>query len=161
MKRVYLIRHGEAEFTGRGRGDHGRVLTEEGHEQARRLGELLADASITVVLSSTADQAAQTASGMGLDADVRLLDDLYNAGTVGLLRALAALDDGVDAAALVAHAPGVPALVDELAGPDAEPQAADAVLHHFPTATVAGIEFDGRWAELEVVDSRLFWAARG
>ena len=42
MKSVFLIRHGEAEFTGRGRGDHGRVLTDEGREQAARLGELLA-----------------------------------------------------------------------------------------------------------------------
>ena len=161
MKRVYLIRHGEAEFMGRGRGDHGRVLTPEGHEQARRLGRLLAKANISVVLSSTADRAAQTAAGMGLDTELRLVDTLYNAGSFGLLRALATLDDSVNAAALVAHAPGVPSLVDELAGEDADPAAAASVLHHYPTATVAGIEFDGSWTDLEVVSSRLFWAARG
>ena len=159
MKRVYLIRHAEAEFMGRGRGDHGRVLTPEGHDQARHLGELLADAGITVVLASSADRAAQTASGMGLDAEVRPLDSLYNAGTVGLLGALADLDDSVETVALVAHAPGVPALVDALAGPDADPQAAAAVLHHYPTATVAAVEFSGTWADL--AGSRLVWAARG
>ncbi len=162
MKRVYLIRHGEAEFMGRGaRGDHGRVLTPEGVEQARHLGELLAEAGIGVVLASTADRAAQTASGMGLAAEVRLVEELYHAGAVGLLRALAGLDDAVDAAALVAHAPGVPALVDELAGDDPDPRAAAAALHHYPTAMAAGIEFDGSWTELGTVPSRLFWAQRG
>ncbi|MBB1494414.1 histidine phosphatase family protein [Propioniciclava sp. MC1595] len=162
MKRVYLIRHGEAEFMGRGvRGDHGRELTPEGHEQARHLGELLADAGIQVVLASTADRAAQTAHGMGLDAEVRLVEDLYHAGTVGLLRELGTLDEGVAAAAVVAHAPGVPALVDALAGPDPDPRAAAAALHHYPTAMAAGIEFSGAWSELEVVPSRLFWAERG
>lgn len=159
MKRLYLIRHAEAEFMGRGRGDHGRVLTDEGHAQARHLGELLADAGIAVVLHSTADRATQTATGLGLAADLRPVEELYNAGTVGLLSAIADLDDDVECAALVAHAPGVPALVDELAGPDAEPHAAASVLHHYPTATVAGIEFSGSWADLD--GSRLFWAARG
>ncbi|HHU37894.1 MAG TPA: hypothetical protein GXZ45_01175 [Propionibacterium sp.] len=162
MKRLYLIRHGEAEFMGRGvRGDHGRVLTEEGRQQALHLGELLADAGIRVLLTSTADRAVQTASGMGLDAEVRPVEDLYHAGTVGLLKALATLDNSVDAAAVVGHAPGVPALVDELAGHDPDPRAAAAALHHYPTAMAAGIEFSGSWADLEVIPSRLFWAERG
>ena len=159
MKRLYLIRHAEAEFMGRGRGDHGRALTDEGHAQARHLGELLADAGITVVLHSTADRATQTARGMGLSADLRPAEELYNAGTMGLLSVVADLEDAVEVAALVAHAPGVPALVDELAGPDPDPHAAASVLHNYPTATVAGIEFSGSWADLD--GSRLFWAARG
>ena len=159
MRRLYLIRHAEAEFMGRGRGDHGRVLTEEGHAQARHLGELLADAGIPVVLHSTADRAEQTASGMGLRADLRPVEALYNAGTAGLLRVVSELEDGVTTVAVVAHAPGIPALVDDLAGPDADPQAAASVLHHFSTATVAGIEFDGTWDA--PTGSRLFWAARG
>lgn len=159
MKRVYLIRHGESEFTGRGRGDHARALTDEGRRQAQNLGGLLADAGIAVVLSSSADRAAQTASGLGLAAEVRLLDELYQAGTIGLLRALAELDDSVEVAALVGHAPGIPALVDELTGPDAAAEASALVRHHFPTATVAGFEFAGTWADL--AGARLFWAARG
>ncbi|WP_342371736.1 histidine phosphatase family protein [Propioniciclava soli] len=158
MKRVYLIRHGEAEFTGHGRGDHGRRLTEEGHEQARTLGELLAESGIQVVLTSTADRAAATASGLGLG-EVRPIEELYNASTAALLRSLATLDDDVDTAAVVAHAPGIPALVDELSGDDPDPQAADLIRHHFGTATCAGIEFSGSWAHLD--RPRLFWAARG
>ena len=161
MKRVYLVRHGEAEFMGRGiTGDYGRGLTVEGHEQARHLGELLAHAGISVILTSTADRAVQTATGMGLDAELRPVKYLYHADTTGLLHALATLNDSVTAAAVVAHAPGLPALVDELAGPDPDPRAA-AALHHYPTAMATGIEFSGSWAELEDVPSRLFWAARG
>ena len=161
MKRVYLIRHGEAEFTGHGRADHGRALAEEGREQARHLGELLADADIGIILSSSADRAVQTAEGLGLPCEVRVLDALYNASTGQLLAALSELDETVDAATLVAHAPGVPALVDELAGPGADPEAAGFVKHHFPTATCAGVEFTGSWSDIGVADTRLFWAARG
>ncbi len=159
MKRVYLIRHGDAEFMGRGRGDHGRVLTLEGREQARRLGEMLAPAGVQVVLASSADRARETAEGMRLGARLSLEDSLYNAGTFGLMRVLATLGDSVDVAALVAHAPGVPSLVDELVGEDPDPDAAALVRYSYPTATVAGIEFSGTWADLE--GSRLFWAGRG
>ncbi|MFT3875317.1 MAG: histidine phosphatase family protein [Propioniciclava sp.] len=159
MKRVYLIRHGDAEFMGRGRGDHGRILTAEGQEQAKRLGAMLAPAGVQVILCSSADRARETAEGLGLTAKLVPLDELYNAGTFGLMQALASLADSVQVAALVAHAPGVPALVDELAGQDPDPDAAAVVRYSFPTATVAGIEFTGSWADLE--GSRLFWADRG
>lgn len=159
MKRLFLIRHGEAEFTGHGRGDHGRRLTEEGVAQAARLGELLADAGVQVVLASSADRALQTARGMALDADVEPLDELYNASTIGILRALADLDTAVSVAALVAHAPGIPALVDELSGPASDPAAVALVRSHYPTATVARIDFDGDWTDL--AHPRLTWADRG
>ena len=159
MKRVYLIRHGEAEFTGRGRGDHGRWLSEAGRDQARHLGEQLAGAGIEVVLASSADRAAQTASGLGLGADVRVLDELYSASPMGILRVLAPLPDEVGTAALVAHSPGIPALVDELVGDDPDREAASFIAHHFGTASCAGIDFTGSWADLD--GSRLFWAGRG
>lgn len=159
MKSVYLIRHGEAEFTGHGRGDHGRALTEEGRAQARRLGELLATAGVQVVLASSADRTLQTARGMELDALVQPLEELYNSSTVGILRALSELDADVEVAALVGHAPGVPAVVDELAGPGSDPDAVAQISSHYPTATVARIDFEGGWGEL--LEPRLTWAERG
>ncbi|MFV0407204.1 MAG: SixA phosphatase family protein [Propioniciclava sp.] len=159
MKRVFLIRHGEAEFTGHGRGDHGRVLTSEGVEQAAHLGGILAEMGIEVILASSADRAAQTATGMGLSAPVELHEDLYNASTFGILRVLAEVPPEVETVAVVAHAPGVPALVHDLSGPGSDPDASAQVKHHFPTATVAGIGFAGTWDDL--AGSRLLWASRG
>lgn len=159
MKRVFLIRHGDAEFTGRGRGDHGRVLTDEGRDQAQRLGELLADAGIDMILSSSAQRAAQTAEGLGLTARVNLREDLYNASTLGILRVLAEVEPNIETVALVAHAPGIPALVDELSGPESDPDAVARVRHHFPTATAAAIGFTGTWTDLD--GARLVWSARG
>lgn len=159
MKSLFLIRHAEAEFTGRGRGDHGRWLTDDGLIQANRLGQLLADAGISVVLASSADRALQTARGMALRAEIEPLDELYNASTVGILRALAELDEGVTVAAVVAHAPSVGALAADLAGPGSDLKALAWVSAHFPTATVARIDFDGGWNEL--LHSRLTWADRG
>lgn len=159
MKRVYLIRHGEAEFTGRGRGDHGRILTDEGREQARHLGKLLADAGVELVLTSSADRAAQTARGMGLDVPILDTDDLYNASTFGILRTLAEVPPEIGTVAVVAHAPGIPALVDELTGEDSDPDAVALVRHHYPTATAAAVGFTGTWENLD--GARLLWAGRG
>lgn len=159
MKRVFLIRHGEAEFSGHGRGDHGRVLTEEGREQARHLGELLANAGIELVLASTADRAAQTAAGLGLEAPIRLNDDLYSASTLGIMRVLAEIAPEMSTVAVVAHAPGIPALVEELAGEESDPDAVGRIRHRFSTATAAGIGFTGSWADLD--GARLIWSGRG
>lgn len=160
MKRLFLIRHGEAEFTGHGRGDRGRRLTDDGLAQAARLGHMLAHADIEIILASTADRAQETAKGMGLSAPVESIDALYDASTVTIARTLADLDaTSVQVAALVAHAPGVPALVDELTGPGSDPDAVARVSTHFPTATVARIDFEGTWADLS--GARLTWANRG
>lgn len=159
MKRLYLIRHAEADFWGAGRGDHGRRLTPEGKEQATRLGRMLADAGIEVVLCSDADRARQTARRLGLSAEVRESNELYNASTVSLTRALSTLSDDVQVAALVAHAPGVPDLVDELSGINPDPDALALLSRGYPTATASGIEFEGSWAHLE--EPRLFWVGRG
>ncbi|HRL48537.1 MAG TPA: histidine phosphatase family protein [Propioniciclava sp.] len=160
MKRLYLIRHAEAEFTGRGRGDRGRRLTEDGRAQATRLGGLLADTGIELILASTADRAQETAHGLGLAAPIESLDSLYDSSTVTLTRALADLDaTGIRIAALVAHAPGVPALVDELTGPGSDAEAVALLSTHFPTATVARIDLEGSWTDL--AGARLTWADRG
>ncbi|MFV0451562.1 MAG: SixA phosphatase family protein [Propioniciclava sp.] len=159
MKQVYLIRHGEAEFTGAGRGDHGRALTAEGREQARRLGELLSDAGIEMILTSSADRAAQTARGMGLAAPVEMREELYNASTMGIARVLAEVPDHVATVALVAHAPGIPAFVDQLSGEGSDADALRLVQHHYPTATATGVGFTGTWADLE--GAHLTWADRG
>lgn len=159
MKSLFLIRHAEAEFAGRGRGDHGRRLTADGLVQANRLGQLLADAGVSVVLTSSADRALQTAHGMALSADIEVLDELYNGSTTTIVRALADLDDRIKVAAVVAHAPGIGALAADLAGPGSELAAQARINSHFPTATVARIDFDGPWAA--PLGTRLTWAARG
>lgn len=159
MKRVFLIRHAEAGFSGGGKGDHGRELTEDGQAQARQLGRLLAEAEIEVILASSASRAAQTAEGLGLSAPVSLLDQLYNAGTPDLLAVLAEQDPAVKVVALVAHAPGIPALVDALAGVDSDPTALAAIRYHYPTATATAIDLDGEWSE--PTGSRVVWVGNG
>lgn len=159
IKRLFLIRHAEAEFTGHGRGDHGRILTPEGHDQAKDLGAELTAFGIEAVLASSADRATQTAHGLGLSAPVTTLDELYNGSTHSLVRALANLDEAVTTAAVVAHAPGVPALVEGLADDTSDPEMFSIVSSFFPTATAAGIEFEGTWRDVR--PGRLFWARRG
>lgn len=60
---------------------------------------------------------------------------------------------------LVGHAPGVPAVAYELAAPEtSDPAALAAIDGRFPAATLARLQFDGAWADLEtasLVDVRL------
>ncbi len=153
MRRLFLIRHAQAEGWSRG-GDHGRTLTEHGLVQAREVGELLHGEGIQVILASSAERAVQTANGLGLGVPVLSLDGLYNSDPSLMLDALAQLPPTVQVAALVAHAPGVPALAHELADSSSDSEATNRINHRFPPASFAGLEFDGEWTGLE--SARLF-----
>jgi phosphohistidine phosphatase len=58
---------------------------------------------------------------------------------------------------VVAHAPGVPALADNLADRQhSNPDALALIRYNFPPATLVGLEFLGGWSAL--AEARLFTA---
>ncbi len=77
MSYLYLLRHGETEWskTGRHTGWTDIPLTDHGREQAAALAPALADADLGLVLSSPLQRAQETARLAGLDIDA-LDDDL-------------------------------------------------------------------------------------
>ena len=160
MRTLYLLRHASAENWAGGRGDHARELTDYGRAQAREAGQALAEAGIQLILSSSASRALQTAEALGLPVPIEASDDLYNCSPDTILDELSALTDDVGVVAVVAHAPGIPALAHELAaGADSVAEALAVIDAHFPPGTLVGLEFDGAWSELS--SARLFTARRG
>ena len=155
--RLYLMRHAEAASTGTDRRDISRELTQKGRTQARELGELLARLRVELVLSSSAARARQTTELLGLAAPIRYLDRLYNAGSRQLLAELSGIPDQVRNVLVVGHAPGIPALAENLADRrHSSPEALDLIRYNYPPATLVGLEFFDGWSAL--AEARLFTA---
>jgi phosphohistidine phosphatase len=119
-------------------------------------GRILAPAGVDLIVSSTAARAWQTARNLRLGVPLTTTDDLYNAGVRSVLEVIGLIPDEAMVALVVGHAPGIPALTHALATGDSDPEAWARVDGRFPPATLVGLEFEGRWAELEA--ARLFLA---
>lgn len=156
MRRLYLLRHATAEAWASGRGDHARELTASGITQAHETGLALETAGIQLIVSSSATRAVQTAEALGLPVPIEASDDIYNAPAQMILEEVMAIDEAIEVALVVGHAPGIPSLAHWLATEDSEPSAVSLIESRFPTCTLVGVEFEGPWAELE--DARLFMA---
>lgn len=132
MKRLYLLRHAQAESApppGSGNGDdHARLLDARGEEQALKLGDYMKAQGIfpDYVLSSSSVRTLQTARllfGRILDSEgqkVRTHFDraLYLAPADVLLDHIRMTDGGVASLLVVAHNPGIADLCHALAGDD-------------------------------------------
>lgn len=150
---LLLLRHAEAGDPPPGGRDPDRRLTPTGEEQARAVGPALAGVAVDAVLCSSSARTRQTLALLGLAVDPERVDvsgDYYNAGADTLVTALREVDPGCRTALLVGHAPGLPSVAYELADPDtSDPAALAAIDGRFPVATLARLEFDGEWADLE------------
>lgn len=156
--RLVLIRHAKTEQQGPPtQGDHGRRLLPRGEADAQPAGRWLAQEGLIpdLVLCSTAVRAAQTweamVAGCADLAEVEVCRErrIYNASPQELLEVLAEVSDGAQTVAVVGHAPGIPALVAELADP--EQSDADAVEQFnggYPTMTLAVLEGEGSLADV-------------
>ena len=147
------MRHGAAEGRGAG-GDAERALTPRGIADCRRLAEKLADdgAAWDAILCSSARRARESAEcmagGMNAAPALDMRDALNLAGTDTLLEALRGLSDEASSVLLVAHNPGVHALVLLLAGTSGG-RAARRAAKDFPPGALARLAFDGEtWARL-------------
>ena len=155
--RLYLMRHAEASSTGADWRDISRELTPKGRTQAREVGELLARQRIEMVLSSPAARARQTTELLSLPVPIRYVDRLYNAGSRALLAELSGVPDQVRTVLVVGHAPGIPALAENLADRmHSSPEALALIRYNYPPATLVGLEFFGGWSAL--AEARLFTA---
>ena len=155
MKRLILIRHGEAERDPPpGGGDFDRVLTDRGRHESTRAGVRIAEAEVTpdVALVSSAARTRETWDQAGKAwgaVETRLMRQLYNADAGALLAAAQA--EEADVVALVAHNPGAQSLAVRLLRQAGEAEAAAKAERHFPTAAALVISF-GDEAGAQVID---------
>jgi phosphohistidine phosphatase len=147
-----LLRHVQTEDIRPGSPDHARRLTPDGEQQAAALGEHLRihQVRIDLVLCSSATRAQQTVQAMGTTASVVVCDRLYNAGGDEILALIHELDNEVAHVLVVAHAPGLPAVVHELADPEtSDPGALTTIARRFPAGALATMAVTGQWSDLE------------
>lgn len=161
--RLLLLRHAKTEEFRPGGQDFERRLTPRGEGQARDVGAFLVARGVRVdaVLCSSSVRTRQTYELLGLPAPSGMDSSrrYYDAGVDELLESLRELPEEVETALVVGHAPGVPAVAYELADPDtSDPRAVAAIATRFPPSTLAWLELDDTWAELEsarLVEARL------
>lgn len=146
MQRLILMRHAKTEPFGEGIDDFGRALTEQGHDDARRIAEEMVALgwSPERILVSTARRARETCSEAARVFEgekVRPMEALYLCGVRGLLDAVAQ-NDGAGTLMVIGHNPGIHDFALDLLreGGSTDFYASQRLLEKFPTSCVAMFE---------------------
>ena len=160
-RQLAVVRHAKATSSHPGEVDHERELTQRGKDDARALGQWLAEqvGRVDRVLTSSAVRAVQTwesaAKALRDAPEVDVLDDLYNSDPGTVLRAIRRVDDKVQRLVVVGHEPTQSAVVLALAGDDSDPDAVQELEEGYRTGAVALLEIDGPWSALRPQEARL------
>ena len=139
MKRLTLYRHAKTERDAPSGRDFDRQLTDQGHEDAARVGREIGNLGLVFdrILVSPARRAVETAEGAGLTAP-RADERIYNAPVEELLAIVEAVDDEVVSLMLIGHNPGFERLASRLLGESVE----------MPTGSLLEIELPaGVWGK--------------
>jgi len=122
VRTLLLMRHAKSSWDRAELEDHDRPLSKRGRRDARMMGALLRDQRLVpdLICVSTAVRARETVDLMVGElshiATVLVLPELYGASADELVCQIARMPAEVERALLVAHNPGVGALVERLAG---------------------------------------------
>ena len=139
-RRLVLMRHAKSSWTEVGAPDHDRILNMRGRLAATLMGAWLQEQSWSVdrTLISTSARTRETWERMNVHSStVQYLKELYHADQRTLWRLAHAADDAAQTLLIIAHNPGLEALLRNVPnGP-----------RRMPTAAVAVLEIDGSWAE--------------
>ena len=143
MRRLILMRHGEAERPHPGLEDFDRALDDEGRAEARRMGRALAESGFApdLALVSAARRTLETWAGAAAafpdDVAVDQRRRLYAASAVTLSAAVTEAAGRAEAIMLVGHNPGIHQYAAHLAQQAGAPR-----IERFPTGSAAIFGFD-------------------
>ncbi len=122
VRKIFLLRHGEAMMPDYGMKDIERPLTSKGANQIRELGKELAQTSFKpdLVYCSPAVRTQQTlehlSESMGQEWETELRPDIYEAAVRSLFEVLCESDNSIQSILLVGHNPGITYLAEYLSG---------------------------------------------
>jgi phosphohistidine phosphatase len=151
MRRLFLLRHAKSSWDDPDLDDHDRPLAPRGRRAAKAIAAHLRGEGIVpdLVLSSSALRTRQTLerieAAFGDDVQVAVEDELYAASADELLDRVRAVADESESLMLIGHNPGLEQLALTLAGSGDD---LPALRRKYPTAALATLTFDGRWADL-------------
>lgn len=151
MRRLILMRHGQAERQAPGQEDIERALDAEGRAESRRMGQALAEAGLApdLALISTARRTEETwravgeAFGPGVDVEPRRA--LYAATAVQIANAVQDASSRSEVVMVVGHNPGIHQYAVHLARKGRAGPEARTLMERFPTgsAAVFGVDAAG------------------
>lgn len=148
MKRLFLLRHANAEMDSPDGSDFERPLSARGRADAERLGREIRASGLDfdLVLASPARRVVETIEAV--DELAATLDPrFYNASAEQLLETIHGVDDGVGRLLLVGHNPGMGQLAAQLAA---------SAIDDLPTAALAEIALAaGDWGNVETGCGRM------
>jgi phosphohistidine phosphatase len=154
MKNLFLLRHAKAVSSSAGLRDFDRSLSDQGREQAERLGKYLQQQNIgpDLVLCSTALRARETTelvlTAAGSTSEVRYDLRIYEASVQQLLEVISEIEEGKNEVFLVGHNPGLEELLKRLTGR----------FETMGTSTLAKIAVTGsEWIEAAAENRDLNW----
>ncbi len=147
MKTLLLMRHAKSEWNQPGLSDHDRPLNARGRRaaplMARKLSAL--GLQVDIILASSAVRVQETIELLqqhwSPQVEVVTLPSLYLASPQQIITEVQSLPDSWHSAMVVAHNPGLAALVSHLANQDLE----------MPTAAVAVFQFHvAQWSKIHL-----------
>lgn len=152
---LLVLRHAKSDWS-TGEADIDRTLTPRGHRQAADVGGWLAEQAISIDLAVVSPAAraratwALVSAELQDDPEARVDERAYAASVSELLTIVRELPDDLRTVLLVAHNPGLEALVSVLSGDDIA----------LPTATLVVLRLTGRWAEAAPSTAELLTSGR-
>ena len=151
MKQLYLARHAKSAWNTQAPDDFSRPLSKRGLNDAKRMGEKLAELEWNpqLILCSPARRAQQTCellySNTMLDTDIEWENKLYAASTSTLVKLLADIPESINSVMIIAHNPAVEWLLLDLCN-DVPAQANAKIM---TTGNVAKIHLPCSWRDLQ------------
>ena len=136
------MRHAESGWAAPGQRDFDRTLTDRGYAEAEAVADIAADKGYgpDLVLCSTAVRCRETADtirpAIGVDTEVRFVDELYNASADTYLDILSAQND-YRSVMIIGHNPTIEEVLERLVGPQAAHSASP---QGYPTAGMAVLD---------------------
>jgi phosphohistidine phosphatase len=142
---LLLLRHAKSSWDDPTLADHERPLAPRGRKAAKRIREHLRreDASVSLVLCSSARRARQTLDLVAPGGQVEIEPELYGASAGELLERLRRVPDDAGTVMLVGHNPAIQDLLVSLVE---EP--GDLAVRKFPTGALATLAVSGPWHSL-------------
>lgn len=148
-RRLVLLRHAKSDYPG-GVLDHDRPLSARGRREGALAGDriLALPAPVDEVLCSTALRTRQTLERTGIEAPTRFSSAIYEASPDDILAEVQQTEDTVLTLLVIGHAPGIPSLALDLAGPGSDEVVMQDIGARFPTSALAVLEIPGSWSDL-------------
>ena len=155
MKHLILMRHAKSSWSNDDLEDHERPLNPRGQTGAQAMAGWLKNLNATpnAALVSDATRTRETwqilSHKMRLNFEAKISSELYLAGPDQLLSAIQHLPESSDRAIVIAHQPGMSALIKMLSD-GSEPASRSRAYSHFPTCATALIDIPvENWSQLD------------